>query len=72
MAYRQFVSWIRRGQPMGRKFRIVLPACVVNRIRQTFPETRAPMKATIVDPVLTQNPTRFTTYCCYHANKHIK
>ena len=38
MAYRQFVSWVRRGQPLGRKFRIVLPACVVNKIRQTFPE----------------------------------
>lgn len=39
MAYRQFVCWVRRGQPLGRKKRITLPSCVVAKIRKTFPET---------------------------------
>ena len=38
MAYRQFVHWVRRGQPLGKKNRVVLPACVVTKIRKTFPE----------------------------------
>ena len=38
MAYRQFINWVRRGQPLGKKFRVVIPACVVLKIRKTFPE----------------------------------
>ena len=38
MAYRQFVNWVRRGQPLGKKNRIVLPACIVLKIRKTYPE----------------------------------
>ena len=37
MAYRQFVCWVRKGQPLGKKHRIILPACVVNIIRKEFP-----------------------------------
>jgi hypothetical protein len=29
MAYRQFVFWVRKGQPLGKKYRVTLPACVV-------------------------------------------
>jgi hypothetical protein len=37
MAYRQFVSWVRKGQPLGKKYRVTLPACVVKTIREEFP-----------------------------------
>jgi hypothetical protein len=29
MAYRQFVCWVRKGQPLGKKYRVTLPACIV-------------------------------------------
>lgn len=38
MAYRQFINWVRRGQPLGKKFRVVIPSCVVTKIRKTFPD----------------------------------
>ena len=38
MTYRQFINWVRRGQLLGKKFRVVIPACVVLKIRKTFPE----------------------------------
>ena len=37
MAYRQFVCWVRKGQPLGKKYRVTLPACVVKIIREEFP-----------------------------------
>jgi hypothetical protein len=37
MAYRQFVCWVRKGQPLGKKYRVTLPACVVKTIREEFP-----------------------------------
>jgi hypothetical protein len=27
---------VRRGQPLGKKKRVVLPSCVVSKIRKTF------------------------------------
>ena len=36
MAYRQFVCWVRKGQPLGKKYRVTLPACVVKTIREEF------------------------------------
>ena len=36
MAYRQFVCWIRKGQQLGKKYRVILPACVVKSIREEF------------------------------------
>ena len=38
MAYRLFLCWVRRGQPLGKKKRVVLPLCVVSKIRKTFPD----------------------------------
>ena len=38
MAYSQFINWVRRGQLLGKKFRVVIPACVVLKIRKAFPE----------------------------------
>ena len=37
MAYRQFVCWVRKGQPLGKRNRVTIPACVVNIIREAFP-----------------------------------
>ncbi|XP_063051873.1 P2X purinoceptor 7-like [Engraulis encrasicolus] len=37
LAYRCFVSWCWGW--LGRKVRVVIPACVVRRIRQEFPDT---------------------------------
>jgi ribosomal protein L14 len=37
MAYRQFVCWVRKGQPLDKKYRVTLPACVVKTIREEFP-----------------------------------
>ncbi|XP_063447171.1 uncharacterized protein LOC134726687 [Mytilus trossulus] len=37
MAYRQFVCWVRKGQPLGKKHRITLQTCVVNVIKKEFP-----------------------------------
>ena len=36
MSYRQFVCWVRKGQPLGKKYRVTLPACVVKTIREEF------------------------------------
>lgn len=38
MAYRQFINWVRRSQPLGKKFRVVIPSCVVTKIRNSFPD----------------------------------
>ena len=37
MAYRQFINWVRRGQHLGKKIRVVIPSCVVTKIRGAFP-----------------------------------
>ena len=37
MAYSQFISWVRRGQHLGKKSRVVIPSCVVTKIRGAFP-----------------------------------
>jgi hypothetical protein len=37
MAYRQFVCWVRKGQPLGKKYRVTLPTCVVKTIMEEFP-----------------------------------
>jgi hypothetical protein len=37
MAYRLFVCWVRKGQPLGKKYRVTLPACFVKTIREEFP-----------------------------------
>ena len=37
MAYRQFVCWVRKGKPLGKKIRVILPSCVVRTIRNEFP-----------------------------------
>jgi hypothetical protein len=29
---------VRRGQPLGKKKRVVLPYCVVSKIKKTFPD----------------------------------
>jgi hypothetical protein len=29
---------VRRGQPLGKKKRVVLSSCVVSKIRKTFPD----------------------------------
>jgi hypothetical protein len=37
MAYRQFVCWVGKGQPLGKKYRVTLPTCVVKTIMEEFP-----------------------------------
>ncbi|XP_071151251.1 uncharacterized protein [Mytilus edulis] len=37
MAYRQFVCWVRKEQPLGKRNRVTIPACVVNIIKEAFP-----------------------------------
>ncbi|XP_043918790.1 P2X purinoceptor 7-like [Protopterus annectens] len=38
VAYRAYVLWIFENRRLGRGNRVVIPACVVSRIRQKFPE----------------------------------
>lgn len=38
LAYRKFVDWINSWTTLGRFNRIVIPSCVVNRVRQEFPD----------------------------------
>ena len=38
LCYRNFVLFINRGQPIGRGNRLVLPRCVIERIRQEYPD----------------------------------
>ena len=38
MAYRNFLIWINQNIPMGRGIRMVLPRCVVLKIRQLYPD----------------------------------
>lgn len=39
LAYKTFVSLVMCGQPLGKWRRASLPSCVVNRIRQAFPDS---------------------------------
>jgi hypothetical protein len=39
VAYRQFINWANSGESLGKNRRLVIPACVVQEIRETFPET---------------------------------
>ena len=36
MSYKAFVAWVF-GKAYGHKKRLVLPACVVNAVRETYP-----------------------------------
>lgn len=38
VAYKQFVSWINAWMPIGFRKRVVIPSCVIKKIRQCFPE----------------------------------
>jgi hypothetical protein len=38
LAYRNFVSWINSGRKLGKSNRVRIPACVVNTIRQRWPD----------------------------------
>jgi hypothetical protein len=38
MAYRTFMRWINSGAKLGYKLRIVIPSCVVNTVRNEWPE----------------------------------
>ena len=31
MTYRQFINWVRRGQHLVKKIRVVIPSCVVQK-----------------------------------------
>ena len=37
-AYRQFVCWMFRGEKLGKGKRVVIPSCVIRKIRDHFPE----------------------------------
>ena len=37
LCYRSFLVLVNRGQPLGRNVRVVLPQCVLSRIRQHYP-----------------------------------
>jgi hypothetical protein len=39
MAYRQFFCWVRKGQPLVKKYRVTLPVCVLKTIREEFPSS---------------------------------
>jgi hypothetical protein len=38
VAYRSFVSWVNSWTSLGKNNRIVIPSCVINAIREEFPE----------------------------------
>ena len=38
LSYRSFVTWINMNIPMGRGNRMVIPRCVVLKIRRSYPE----------------------------------
>ena len=38
LCYRNFVAFTNGGQPMGRHNRVVIPRCVVNKIRVKYPD----------------------------------
>lgn len=38
LAYRQFVFWINHWANLGKGNRVVIPSCVVTKIRDSFPE----------------------------------
>jgi hypothetical protein len=38
VAYRNFVSWINSGRKLGKSNRVRIPACVVHKMRQKWPE----------------------------------
>ena len=37
MAYNQYSAWVHHYEVLGRGKRIVIPACVISRIRGEFP-----------------------------------
>jgi hypothetical protein len=38
LAYREFVYWLNARKRLGKNVRIVIPSCIVTRIRQKWPE----------------------------------
>ena len=38
MAYKQFIAWAHKNEPLGLGNRVVIPSCTVIRIRGKFPE----------------------------------
>ncbi|KAL4148699.1 hypothetical protein QTP88_002869 [Uroleucon formosanum] len=38
ICYKQYMSWVNSWIAMGRGYRVVLPACVVQKIREEYPE----------------------------------
>ena len=37
MAYSQFTAWAHHFEKLGHRVRVVLPSCVVRKIREQFP-----------------------------------
>ena len=40
MAYNQYSAWIHHHEVLGRGNRVVIPACVISRIRGGFPSPK--------------------------------
>ena len=38
-AYRQFISWMMKGEKLGKGKRVIIPSCVVTAIRTRFPDS---------------------------------
>ncbi|XP_050066073.1 P2X purinoceptor 7-like [Aphis gossypii] len=38
ICYKQFTLWVNSWMPIGRGNRVVIPACVVKKIRERYPE----------------------------------
>ena len=38
LCYRNFLAVVNRGQPLGRGVRVILPRCVISKIRQQYPD----------------------------------
>jgi hypothetical protein len=54
LLYRNFVFVLSRGHPYGKNYRIVLPRCVVEKIRDKYPEKNTESYTGFVEPLAEQ------------------
>ena len=54
LLYRNFTLVMNSGHPLGRHNRVVLPRCVVEKIRETYPERNADNYTGFIEPISEQ------------------
>ena len=51
LLYRNFLLFVKKGEPLGKGKRVVLPNCVIQRVRQQFPASEDERYHGFCDPL---------------------